>query len=71
MRFRFAVLVAVTSLLTVVSPAHAGRSAATDWAFVSRMTFAVPLATFSAEQPSVVQSNHGSPVSSGPSRQSW
>ncbi|MCE9622274.1 MAG: phospholipase [Actinomycetia bacterium] len=48
MRFRFAVLVAVTSLLTVVSPALAGPSATTDWAFVSRMAFSVPLSTFSA-----------------------
>ena len=48
MRFRFAVLVAVTSLLTVVSSAHAGPSASTDLTFVSRMAFAVPLATFSA-----------------------
>ncbi len=48
MRFRFAVLVAVTSLLTVVSPALAGPTATTDWAFVSRMAFSVPLSTFSA-----------------------
>ncbi len=48
MRFRFAVLVAVTSLLTVVSPAHAGPSATSDWAFVSRMAFSVPLSTFTA-----------------------
>ena len=48
MRFRFAVLVAVTSLLTVVSPVQAGPSSASDWAFVSRMAFEVPLATFSA-----------------------
>ena len=48
MRFRFAVLVAVTSLLTVVSPALAGPSANSDWAFVSRMAFSVPLSTFSA-----------------------
>ena len=48
MRFRFAVLVAVTSLLTVVSPALAGRSATSDWAFVSRMAFSVSLPAFSA-----------------------
>ena len=48
MRFRFAVLVAVTSFLTVVSPAIAGPSAATDWAYVSRMSFSLSLPAFSA-----------------------
>lgn len=48
MRLRFAVLVAVTSFLTVVSPAFAGRNAATDWAYFSRMAFSVPLSAFSA-----------------------
>ncbi len=47
MRFRFAVLVAVTSFLTALSPALAGPSATTDFAFVSRMAFSVPLSTFS------------------------
>lgn len=48
MRFRFAVLVAVTSFLTVVSPASAGPTAASDWAYVSRLAFTVPLSTFSS-----------------------
>ena len=51
MRFRFAVLVAVTSFLTAVSisvsPALAGPSATADWAYVSRMSFSVPLPAFS------------------------
>lgn len=57
MRCRTALLVAVTSLLTVVSPAHAAgpasppatagpHSAATDWAFVRHELFEIPLATF-------------------------
>ncbi len=52
MRFRFAVLVAVTSFLTAVSisvsPATAGPSAATDWAYVSRLSFSVSLPAFTA-----------------------
>lgn len=52
MRFRFAVLVAVTSFLTVLSPAHAGPSATADWVYVSRLSFSVPLATFTATRAS-------------------
>lgn len=52
MRFRFAVLVAVTSSLTAVSisvsPALAGPSATTDWAYVARLSFSVSLPVFSA-----------------------
>ena len=52
MRFRIAVLVAVTSLLTAVSPVSAGpRSAHTDWAFVQRMVFTVTLAEFVRSAP--------------------
>ncbi|MBK8335032.1 MAG: hypothetical protein IPL07_22465 [Acidimicrobiaceae bacterium] len=49
MRVRFAVLVAVTSVLTVVSPAAAGRqpnaahSASIDWAYVQHEVYEVPL----------------------------
>lgn len=50
MRFRFAVLVAVTSFLTVLSPAFAGPSATSDWAYVSRLSFSVPLSTFTASR---------------------
>ncbi|CAN5574923.1 phospholipase [soil metagenome] len=50
MRFRFAVLVAVTSFLTVVSPAFAGPSASADWAYVSRLSFSVSLPAFSASR---------------------
>lgn len=55
MRFRLAVLVAVTSLLTVVSPASAGlssathpaaRSASSDWAYVQTQLYQVSLRTF-------------------------
>ena len=57
MRFRLAVLVAVTSSLTVVSPALAGpyrheahpaehHTAAADWAFVQRQLYEVSLRTF-------------------------
>ncbi len=56
MRFRLAVLVAVTSVLTVVSPAAAGLSTAArptvahtasrDWAFVQQELYQVPLRTF-------------------------
>lgn len=52
MRFRLAVLVAVTSVLTVVSPATAGpsapseHSAAGDWAYVHRQLFDVSLRQF-------------------------
>ena len=52
MRFRLAVLVAVTSVLTVVSPAAAGprptvaHSAANDWAFVQHELYEVSLRDF-------------------------
>jgi hypothetical protein len=57
MRLRLALLVAVTSLLTVVSPASAAgpqprtrpaiaHTAADDWAFVRHELFEVPLARF-------------------------
>ena len=56
MRFRLAVLVAVTSSLTVVSPALAGpstairpavqRSAVADWAYVQQQLYGVTLRTF-------------------------
>lgn len=57
MRLRLAVLVAVTSLLTVASPVSAGPSlpppprggghvAAVDWAYVQRMLFGVSLHDF-------------------------
>jgi len=57
MRFRLAVLVAVTSFLTVVSPAAAGprpathtvaaaHTAADDWSFVQHELFGVSLAQF-------------------------
>jgi hypothetical protein len=55
MRTRLAVLVAVTSVLTVVSPALAGprsavgHSAVTDWAFVRHELFDVPLRQFIAD----------------------
>ena len=54
MRVRFAVLVAVTSVLTVVSPAAAGRqpnaahSASIDWAYVQHEVYEVPLRDFVA-----------------------
>ena len=54
MRFRLAVLVAVTSVLTVVSPAAAGpevasvHSATVDWRFVQHQLFEVPLGEFIA-----------------------
>ena len=52
MRFRLAVLVAVTSVLTVASPAAAGpqptaaHSAANDWAFVQHQLYEVSLREF-------------------------
>ena len=56
MRFRLAVLVAVTSVLTVVSPVAAGpptavrptvaHSATSDWAFVQQELYQVSLRTF-------------------------
>jgi hypothetical protein len=48
MRFRLAVLVAVTSVLTVVSPASAGprHTAATDWTFVRQEVWGRTLADF-------------------------
>lgn len=58
MRFRLAVLVAVTSVLTVVSPVAAGsptavrpavaHSATSDWAFVQQELYQVSLRTFVA-----------------------
>ncbi|HQZ35938.1 MAG TPA: phospholipase A2 [Ilumatobacteraceae bacterium] len=51
MRFRLAVLVAVTSVLTVVSPVAAGPSTHTarnDWAYVQQELYQVPLRTFVA-----------------------
>ena len=54
MRFRFAVLVAVTSVLTVVTPAAAGRqpnaahSASIDCAYVLHEVYEVPLRDFVA-----------------------
>jgi hypothetical protein len=53
MRLRLAVLVAVTSFLTVLSPADAGppapaHDAASDWMFVNRMAVVVPLPEFLA-----------------------
>jgi hypothetical protein len=54
MRFRFAVLVAVTSVLTVVSPAHAGHqpsaahTAAGDWAYVQQELYWLSLPRFIA-----------------------
>lgn len=50
MRFRIALLVAVTSVLTVVSPASAGptHTAGGDWAYVHRLLFEVPLSEFGA-----------------------
>jgi hypothetical protein len=55
MRFRCAVLVAVTSLLTVVSPVSAGplgivHSVTSDWAFVQRMLYNTPMAGFVAAE---------------------
>ena len=53
MRFRLAVLVAVTSVLTVVSPALAGpapavagHSATADWQFVHHELYDVPMSRF-------------------------
>ena len=55
MRFRLAVLVAVTSVLTVVSPVAAGssiprptvaHSANSDWGFVQQQLYQVSLRTF-------------------------
>lgn len=65
MRLRLAVLVAVTSVLTVLSPALAGPVAATnsptasmveDWAYVQRLLFDVPMRQFlaTAASPTVV-----------------
>ncbi|MDO8363423.1 MAG: phospholipase A2 [Actinomycetota bacterium] len=57
MRFRLAVLVAVTSVLTVASPAAAGpqptaaHTAAGDWAYVQRQLYSVPLAQFVTTTP--------------------
>ncbi|MEY4339280.1 MAG: hypothetical protein RLZ14_1130 [Actinomycetota bacterium] len=59
MRLRTAVLVAVTSVLTVVSPAAADQpsnqpgahSAAVDLAFVHRQVFGLPLLDFLAHRP--------------------
>ena len=61
MRFRLAVLVAVTSSLTVVSPAFAGpshtirpvaqHSAAADWAYVQQQLYGVSLRTFLTTAP--------------------
>jgi hypothetical protein len=50
MRSRLAVLVAVTSVLTVVSPAFAGRphTEASDWAFVRYELWDTPLPAFIA-----------------------
>lgn len=55
MRVLLSVLVAVTSLLTVPSPASAGplrpvavHTAAGDLAYVERMLYAVPITTFTA-----------------------
>ena len=54
MRLRLAVLVAVTSFLTVLSPADAGprpavtHDASSDWTFVHRLAVDVPLAEFIA-----------------------
>ena len=58
MRFRLAVLVAVTSVLTVVSPVAAGpstaarpaaaHSATSDWAYVQQQLYLVSLRTFVA-----------------------
>lgn len=54
MRSRLAVLVAVTSLLTVVSPVSAGppapsaHTAVSDWAYVQRQLFGVSLHQFVA-----------------------
>jgi hypothetical protein len=56
MRFATAVLVAVTSVLTVASPAHAGPSvhdSTADWAYVEHELFAIPLAQF------VLDARHG------------
>jgi hypothetical protein len=51
MRFRFAVLVAVTSVLTVVSPALAGspHSAAADYQRIRHELYEVPLERFLAD----------------------
>jgi hypothetical protein len=49
MRFATAVLVAVTSVLTVASPAHAGppiHDSRSDWAFLEHELFEVPLDQF-------------------------
>lgn len=47
MRIRTVLLVAVTSLLTVTSPAHAaGHSPARDWAYVRHELFDIPLEQF-------------------------
>ena len=55
MRFRLALLVTVTSVLTVASPAHAGpltttrpASAASEWRTVHQMLFVVTLPDFLA-----------------------
>jgi Prokaryotic phospholipase A2 len=56
MRLRTAVLVAVTSVLTVVSPALAGsprgHSAVADWAYVRHELYDVPLRQFIADAAS-------------------
>jgi hypothetical protein len=57
MRFATAVLVAVTSVLTVASPAHAGpqvhdqlvHDPHADWAYVEHELFSVPLEQFVAD----------------------
>jgi len=57
MRFRLAVLVAVTSVLTVVSPAAAGprptavRTATTDWVYVRHELYEVSLKSFTLATP--------------------
>lgn len=49
MRTRLAVLVAVTTILTVASPVFAGsHSRDADWAYVQRLLFTAPLSEFLA-----------------------
>ena len=54
MRLRLAVLVAVTSFLTVLSPADAGlrpaprHDAASDWSYVRRLAITAPMSEFVA-----------------------
>lgn len=59
MRRSLAVLVAVTSFLTVCTTAHAGphlppvrHDAAADWGFVERELYATPIAAFAADAAS-------------------